>query len=401
MNNFCNFAEVMDNMRTGKFDLDKGMRIGMDAKRAFRNYTGLGNYSRLVVEKLARDRGDWDFVLYTPEGRVNERIRPILELPNVSVSTPRRGPGAFWRSWGITKQLVTEGIDLYHGLSNELPLNIRGRVPTVVTIHDVIYRRMPECYSAIDRRIYDFKYGRSVRLADRVIAVSERTKADVVDLYGVSPEKIDVVYQGCDKSFKRRWTEEEVEGLRKRLNLPDRYIVQVGTIEQRKNLKLTVRALAGLSDKEICLVAVGRDRLGYRKEVERLAEELGVRGRLKVLESLAFADLPGVCQGAAAVCYPSFYEGFGIPVLEGLESGRPVIAATGSCLEEAGGHGAYYVNPRSAKEMAAALESALGGGAEVASRIKEGLRHASRFGAGTMTEGLLRSYERAIESFHK
>ena len=143
--------------------------------------------------------------------------------------------GALWRSFGLTNNLAADKVSIYHGLSNELPLNISAAgIPSVVTMHDVIYRRMPECYSGVDRILYDFKYGRSCRNATRIIAVSECTKRDVAELYGVDPGKIDVVYQGCDDSFRREIPEEELEGVRRRLGLPGRYVLQVGTIEERK-----------------------------------------------------------------------------------------------------------------------------------------------------------------------
>lgn len=157
---------------------------------------------------------------------------------------PQGFKGALWRSFGIANNLSADKVDVFHGLSNELPLNIRkSGVPSVLTMHDVIYRTMPECYKRIDRLMYDFKYGRSCMNADRIIAVSERTKEDVVRFYGVDPDRIDVIYQGCDESFRRLWGADEISALRSRLRLPERYILQVGTIERRKNLELTVRAL--------------------------------------------------------------------------------------------------------------------------------------------------------------
>lgn len=375
------------------------MLIGFDAKRAVRNMTGLGNYSRLVISQLAQASPGDTLYLYTPDLRDNPRLENIRQLPNVSFRLPPASgfKGSMWRTFGVTNSLRADGVQLYHGLSNELPLNILSAgIPSVVTLHDVIYRRVPGAYSWADRMLYDYKYGRACRNATRVIAISECTKRDAVHYYGIDPDKVDVIYQGCDPSFKVPHTPEELEGVRTRLGLPDRFVLQVGTIEMRKNLGLTVRALSALPP-DVKLVAIGRDRRGYKGECERLAREAGVGDRLIFRSDIAFADLPAVNQLADAIAYPSRYEGFGLPVIEGLESRRPVVAATGSCLEEAGGDAALYVDPDDVRGMAEALNAVLGGSAPVAEMAAKGLRHTARFDTSAMAGNILNTYAKALE----
>lgn len=375
------------------------MKIGYDGKRAVSNMTGLGNYSRLVVEEVAARYPEDELLLYTPELKQNPRLAKIEGLPNVEfrLPPPQGFGGGMWRTFGVTNNLCADGVELYHGLSNELPLNIRSAgIPSVVTMHDVIYRRLPECYTAFDRRMYDFKYGRSCRNADHIIAVSERTKQDVVELYGVSPDKVTVIYQGCDPQFRRQWGEDELGALRERLNLPKRFMLQVGTIERRKNLELSVRALAGVAP-DIELVVVGRDHHGYKKYVDRLAAESSVAGRIHYYESLDFQDLPGLNQAAEIVLYPSRYEGFGIPVLEGLESCRPVIAATGSCLEEAGGPDTLYVSPDSVKDMIQAIYAVLSDPSGARAMAAAGKEYAARFHSEGMAPQIHAVYETLLQ----
>ncbi len=377
------------------------MRIGFDGKRAVSNMTGLGNYSRLVIEALASDHPEHFLYIYTPALKQNPRLNLINSLHNVEFRLPPTTgfSGSLWRSFGVTNNLRADRVDIFHGLSNELPLNIAsGHVPSVVTMHDVIYRRLPYCYSAIDRRIYDFKYGRSCRNATRIIAVSECTKRDVVELYGIHPDKIDVIYQGCDDSFRTIHTPQSLAEVRTRLNLPARYILQVGTIEKRKNLELTVRALTALPH-DIHLLAVGRPRKGYLEEVMRVAREAGVADRIDVRQDIKFADLPPLNAMAEAVAYPSFYEGFGIPILEALESGAPVVAATGSCLEEAGGDGAIYVAPDNPRQMGEALRAIIDRTVDTEAMKAKGKLHAARFNSSGMTEKILSTYRKAIENF--
>lgn len=376
------------------------MKIGFDAKRAVCNNTGLGNYSRLVIEQIAAGANAADrLILYSPTLRDNPRLKNIRQSSVVSFVTPRSNilPGALWRSATIVSDLRRDGIDIFHGLSNELPLNIRqSGIPSVVTIHDVIYRRLPWCYKPIDRLLYNYKYGHSCRVADRIIAISECTKRDVMHFYGVPEEKITVVYQGCDPQFDRQWSDDEKAELHTRLSLPAKYIIQVGTVERRKNLALTIRALSALPD-DIHLVVVGRDN-NYEAQCRRIAEEERVAGRIMWLKGVAFADLPGLYQSALVIAYPSRYEGFGLPVIEGIRSHRPVIAATGSCLEEAGGDGAIYVDPDDVEDMAEALKTVTAPGYDHSALLEAGLRHTNRFDTSRMAENIRNVYTRTIRN---
>ena len=326
------------------------LTIGYDAKRAVRNMTGLGNYSRFVIDVMSREYPQNEYLLYTPRMSDNPRLAPILERENVKVCLPQSWSGArlgsLWRSgMGITKQLRADGVALYHGLSNELPLNIASSgIPSVVTIHDVIYRRVLSDYKWIDRKLYDYKYGQSARNATRIIAISECTKADIVSDYGVDPDKIDVIYQGCSPIFKQTVEQQQIDSLTKKYGLPERYIAAVGTVQSRKNQLLTVKALRGLPS-DVKVVIVGRRMADYAPKIDECIARYGLRDRVIWIDNLTFAELPALYAGAQFSSYPSRYEGFGIPVIESISVGTPVVAATGSCLEEAGGPGAIYVDP--------------------------------------------------------
>ncbi len=374
------------------------MRIGYDGKRALNNLTGLGNYSRLVIEEMGCHYPLNQIYLYVPKMRENPRMERIEAMHNVEfrLPPPQGFSGSLWRTWGIPNNLRADKIDIYHGLSNELPLNIRkSGVKSVVTIHDLIYRRFPEYYKLIDRKLYDFKYGASCRNSDLVIAISECTKRDIIEYYDVPEDKVEVIYQGCDQSFREKRGKENLDDVRKRLNLPDCYLLQVGTIEHRKNLIASVRALRNLPS-YVKLVVVGKDHHGYLKEVKREISACGLDDRVVFRHGVSFQDLPAVYQMAEVVLYPSRYEGFGIPVLEALESERPVIAATGSCLEEAGGDGAYYVSPDDHGGMSDIISEIMRGGSDVADHIKKGKHHASRFNTENMVLALNKTYERLL-----
>lgn len=379
------------------------MKIGYDGKRALSNMTGLGNYSRLVIESIASEYPGDDLMVYAPEPRDNPRIASWSQHGNIIKRFPAASEHKlgkwYWRTYGITNALKTERIDIYHGLSNELPLNIsKAGIPTVVTIHDVIYRTLPHSYKAPDRIIYDYKYGHSARNASAVIAISECTKRDVMRFYGVPEEKIKVIYQGCDPSFRVSHDTDtqsaDLELLRAH-NLPQRYIVQVGTVESRKNALLSVRALSAIRDKEIPLLLIGRP-TAYADKILKEASELGIRERVILRSDLPFSALPTIVRNASLALYPSRYEGFGLPVLEAISCGTPVIAATGSCLEEAGGEKTIYVNPDDTRSMTEAIDRVLADRDLQAMMTAEGLRYAAQFSNDTVASNIHNLYEHLL-----
>ncbi len=373
--------------------------IAFDGKRAVRNGTGLGNYSRYAIGAMAAAYPGHGYAVMSPGGE-STRIAPLLEEhPGVSLVEPDRAIdrrfGALWRTFDITTQLASMGADVYHGLSNELPLNIRrlSSTASVVTIHDLIWRRCPKDYKAVDRAIYDYKYRHSALNATRIIAISRRTRDDLVEDYGIDPAKIDVIYQGVDASFAPAGEYACIDA-RRRYGLPERYIIGVGTIQPRKNQALAVRALAAL-DSDIHLALVGR-RTPYARQVERLAHDLGVQDRVHILEGVPFSDLPALYSAAACASYPSRYEGFGLPVVEALSCGTPVVAAAGSCLEEAGGPGAVYVGPDDADAMAGALSRICGDSEWRQSLADSGRRYVQRFNAATFARQTMDTYLKAL-----
>ena len=182
------------------------MRIGFDAKRAAQNRTGLGNYSRFVIRGLMESFPDNQYVAYIPNERRMQYFDEIPSRDKIKVCLPVakvwRRLRSLWRVFGITDDIRKDGIDIFHGLSNELPLNIRkAGCKSVVTIHDLIFLHYPKYYHFIDRKIYNYKFRRACANADRVIAVSDFTKKEIVRYYGIGESKIDVVYQGCDPVF--------------------------------------------------------------------------------------------------------------------------------------------------------------------------------------------------------
>ena len=347
------------------------MIIGFDAKRAAQNRTGLGNYSRFVIRSLSETFPDSRFLMYVPNERRTEYLGEIPPSDNLGVVFPVkalwRRMRSLWRVWGMSGALKADGVNIFHGLSNELPLTIRrASCKSVVTIHDLIFLSHPHCYHFIDRKIYDFKFRRACVNADRIIAVSHYTKRQIVERYGVAADKIDVVYH-------------------------------VGSIEERKNLLLAVEAVARLAARgeRVHLVAVGR-RTSYLDKIERRVAEEGIEDLFHVYHGVGYTDLPSFYRLASAFVYPSRVEGFGIPLLEAITAGVPAIGCTGSCLEEAGGPSSLYVSPDDVEAMSAAISRIMSDDALRCAMISEGLPYSRRFAASTLAQDLMAVYQKVM-----
>lgn len=376
------------------------MIVGFDAKRAFRNFTGLGNYSRFIMDMVMKYCNAGSCLAYSPKSPSGRALDFVNGHPSLQTVYPDGGWKKFrslWRTFGITRRLERDGVSIYHGLSNELPLNIRkaSGVKSVVTMHDVIYLKLPQSYPLFDRLVFNFKYGRACRNADGIIAVSECTKRDVVKHYNISPEKVKVVYQGCDSSFRKEVTEGEKASVREKYQLPERFILSVGTIEQRKNALTALKALKDI-DSQVSLVLVGK-RTKYARGIDDFAAENGLSGRLRYIDSAAFSDLPAIYHLASVFVCPSRYEGFGIPILEALCCGTPVVAATGSCLEEAGGPDSIYLDPDDVKGFSREISRLLVDGEARARMSAAGLEFAGRFTDEKLAEDLWNYYLTLLE----
>jgi glycosyltransferase involved in cell wall biosynthesis len=340
------------------------MNIGFEAKRFFTNYTGLGNYSRFVIDALSLHNPQNQYYLFTPREISNDEVSPIVGRRNIEVVKPgdlytSLKLTSIWRAWGASFTTQARNLLVYHGLSQELPFGLASRIKKVVSVHDLIFLRYPSFYHEVDIAIYKAKVQSACARADKIIAISKQTAQDLMEFLKVPESKIEVVYQGCHPNFKRTTSTEEKAAIKRKYKLPDKYILNVGTIEERKNLGILIKALSLLpNDLQIPLVVVGRF-TKYHKYVVKLARDLSVLPKIIFLNEASFSDFPAIYQSADVFVYPSLFEGFGIPLIEAIVSGIPVITSQGSCFSEAAGPYARYIDPQDATSLAKQLEHVL------------------------------------------
>jgi glycosyltransferase involved in cell wall biosynthesis len=372
------------------------MKIGYDAKRAFFNMTGLGNYSRGLIKAMASFYPENEYILYTPKIIPSTRVDFIKENKRIKVATPHsKRLASLWRSKFVVKDLKIAGIELYHGLSHEIPIGIsKTGIRSVVTIHDLIFKRFPKYFGFTSRQIYAAKIKYACKHANHIIAVSQKTKDDLVELLNIDPKKIDVIYQNCDNIFRVKQSELKKGEVRLKYNLPKKFILSVGTIEERKNLLTLIKAFTLLPD-DTRMVVIGKE-TEYAKKVRQYVARNKLASRITFVPNATFSDLPAIYQLADIFIYPSRYEGFGIPVLEAMASGTPVIAATGSCLEEAGGPDSLYAHPDDEKAFADKLKLLLADKDLQKTMIEKGQLYAQKFEDHILAAQLNTLYQKVL-----
>jgi glycosyltransferase involved in cell wall biosynthesis len=366
------------------------MNIGFDAKMAYHNGTGLGHFSRTLIRSLSDYYPEHSYYLFNP------RPSSLFQLGAKNIHEVL--PGSFiyknfssaWRNSGIKKDLAKYKIKLYHGLDHELPDEIdKTGIKSIVTIHDLIYERYPEHFSVQNVKSFSKRFRYACEHADKVIAISEQTKQDILDFYKTPEGKIVVCYQSCNPAFGKTVSEEEKNKIKKLYGLPDQFFLYVGSVIERKNLLNICKAIFILRNEITMPLVIIGDGKKYKQQVKDYIRQNGLEKKIIFLSENATSvppgafqtavDFPAIYQSATAMIYPSFFEGFGIPVLEALWSRLPVITSDVSCLPETGGKGAYYVNPNSAEEIAEGMRKIYSDPALRETMKEEGWQHAQSF----------------------
>jgi glycosyltransferase involved in cell wall biosynthesis len=368
--------------------------IYIDVSAAVHGRAGLGRYAESLARRLVAN-DPHRFALFF------NQAAGVGPLPGWE-SIPTRRVRAGYKPWRMAiwlGQLASLGFDrllpdadLYHATEHLLmPLH---HVPTVLTVHDLIFRLFPQHHKRLNYWYLNAAMPLFCRRASAILAVSQATKNDLVRLYGLNPEKISVVYEAAAPHFVPA-SPDHVAQVRSRYQLPDEYMLYVGTIEPRKNLVRLLEASHQLrqAGEDMRLVVVGSKGWLYEGFFQRL-EELGLADAVALPGYVPDADLPAIYSGARLVIMPSLYEGFGLPVLEAMACGAPVVSSNASSLPEVGGDAVRYFDPTDVAGMADQILTLWRDPALRQALSQRGLARASQFSWERAAQETLTIYRR-------
>ena len=356
------------------------MRICIDASPAVHHRGGFGRYVQELATALLAVDIDNEYVAFYNRPTDAQVDAPLDRLPHITTNLPAKP----WRMSALLAHLTRipqdrlfPGIDVFHATDNLLPR--LSQVRSVFALQDLIFRFYPETHKPLNRWFLTLMMPRFLQAADAVIAISECTSKDAVRLYGLDEAKIRVIYAAVSPSFHAR-APEAISLVRRKYGLPDSFILSVGTIEPRKNLTSLLEAYRALKNEgsDCKLVIVGKKGWLYEGFFMRL-RELGLEQEVVFPGFVPDDDLPALYSAADLFAFPSLYEGFGLPVLEAMACGVPVVTSNTSSLPEVAGEAALLVDPKSVEALVAAMRRVLDDTALQAEMRARGLKRANRF----------------------
>ncbi|MGB2878861.1 MAG: glycosyltransferase family 1 protein [Candidatus Omnitrophota bacterium] len=357
------------------------MKIGIDIQSTQCNVTGIGYYVRNLIRHLGDIPGTEFFYYKYPGDR--------------DLNTPGR---IYWENVGLTGLAKKDNIDILHIPGFAGPM-IKGKYKKITTVHDLIGMIYPGNLSPVSRFYWQKWLPACVRNSDMIIAQSECTRKDIMRLLNVPAEKIRVILQASREDFRRIEDDEKLAAIRDRYGLPSEFVLSVGTIEPRKNITGLVEAFADYvkeADRDLKLVLVGKKDWGYG-DVEKKIRESGLGSKAVFVGYVPDSDLPAIYNLAKFFVLPSFYEGFGLPVLEALSCGKPVISSNVSSLPEITGDAAILVDPHDIRQLREGIKRVDGDSSFRSELSNRALEHAKKFSWKETAVKTLEVYKEVIE----
>jgi glycosyltransferase involved in cell wall biosynthesis len=375
------------------------LSIGIDYTPAYEQGGGIGRYVRELIAALAALDHETDYRLFVA-GAPRNRLPP-LPGANFRWAASRLSPLWFARLWQRANlpfhvERWVGPVMLYHATDFVLPPT-RLETRTLLTVHDLSFVRSPETASPALKRYLDRVVPRSVHRADHVLADSQATKEDLIALYGVDANKVSVLLSGVHERFCPVRDPAALAAVRQRYGIGDGpFVLSVGTVQPRKNYERLIRALAHLPDRNVHLVIAG-GRGWLEGSIYSVVDSLKLRDRVHFVGFAEDADLPALYSAARCFAFPSLHEGFGLPVLEAMACGTPVVTSNVSSLVEVAGDATLLVDPLSVEQIAASLSSLLSDEDLRARLIERGLRQAAQFTWASAARELLEVYRSLIQ----
>ena len=373
------------------------MLIGFDAKRVFHNHTGLGWYSRNLISNLSNIFPKNKYLLFAKGDKSNYKYS--FSNKNVEIINPsgfvNNAFSSYWRTYSISKDITKNNIDIFHGLSAEIPLSLPKKLKKVVTIHDLIFLEHPKLYPFLDRNIYAIKAKYAIKNADMVIAISQQTKRSILKFIDVDPDKIFVVYQSCNDIFKSKIDEEYKDKIKKKYTLPSKFILSVGTIQERKNQLNIIKAIKDIND--LNLVCVGKfENNNYKNKILKYIEQNNMSNRIYFFDKLSIIELASIYQMAMFSIYISIFEGFGIPIIESMFSQTPVISSKDGCFREVAGQYSIYVDPYDVRSIRDAIYNLYSNPTLRLEIIQKSQNHLKKFNPNNVANNIMDLYNKLL-----
>lgn len=372
-------------------------RIAIDYTAAHEQGGGIGRYVRELVAALAREQTPHRYPLFVAGARRSEL--PALPSPAFTWHPTRITPRWFARLWHRARlplpvETFTGPVDLYHATDFTLPPVLPG-TKTLLTVHDLSFVRVPDSASPPLKAYLDVVVPRSAQRADHILADSQATRNDLIELYGIAPEKITVLLSGVDARFQPVTDAAARAAVREKYDLGERpYIFTIGTVQPRKNYARLMQALARLraGGQDVTLVIAGGK--GWLEDpIYAAMDELKLRGHVYFIGFANDADLPALYSEARALAFPSLYEGFGLPILEAMACGTPVATANVSSMPEAAGDAALLIDPHDVDALTDALDRLLRDESLRTDLIARGHAQAARFTWKRAAQELIAVYD--------
>lgn len=395
------FSICRDQRRNNLSKIGNTPRILVNAAPMKNLATGIGRYMRELYVAIERLHPDMEIKYF-------DGLRLCDHMPT-SPSASGAWTAAVDAAWRLPPALVcfartlaheisarrfyhlSQGFDLYHE-AGYFPFKTAGQVKTVFTIHDISLKTMPECHPR-DRVLFFRKYfEKSLHRADAIIAPSEFTKSEFQKSYPAVNAKIHPIPLGCDKSLFRTYPQEQIDAFKSRLHLPERYVLFAGTSDPRKNIQAIFKAMAQLPA-SIKLVCAGW--VGWGQGMEKSPQAASLKDRIIFTGYVSDADLALLYAGARVFVYPSFYEGFGLPVLEAMACGCPVVCANTASLPEVAGNASIYCDPHDAACLANAIAEVVASDSLYAKMSRQNLEQAAHFDWSATAEKTLEVFKYA------
>mgnify|MGYP001569101958 CR=1 FL=1 len=352
------------------------MIIGIDGNEAnVEKKVGIGEYAYEILREfhdLRFKNDDLRFKIY-----LKEPPRPEMPVPTSNFSYKIVGPKKMWTQFGLPLNLFLEKKpDVFFTPTHYAPRF--SPIPTIISIMDLSFIHFPNLFAKKD--LYQLtnwtKY--SVRNAKAIFTISKFSRDDIIKIYGVNPDKVFVTYPGIKQSLSTKFKQLNMDDLRKKFGIEGEYILFVGTLQPRKNITKLIEAFSKLKNDKLKLVIVGKKGWLY-EEILTAPKKYNVENRVKFLDFVEDGDLPSLYKNALCFVLPSLYEGFGLPVLEAMKNGCPVVTSNISSLPEAGGDAVLYFDPNNVDDIKEKIEKVISSPELREDMVKKGYNQIKKF----------------------